>query len=285
MAKSKEAEGGRSLSKSVIYGSLLGALFLLSILIVKELFVVLVMVAVGFGVWELSTALREKNWYVPRVPSVVGAVLIMPATYIWGPKGQWGFTLATSVALMIWRLVHILWEKRRSVTQTFAKTIKDLAASAFVVIYVPLTISFSILLLARNENGSAWVLAFVVPVALIDTSGYLVGRKLGKHKLAPGVSPKKTWEGLAASIVAGISSATLLVWLVAGEAWYLGTLLGAFLVLAAVFGDLAESLIKRDLGVKDMSSLLPGHGGIMDRLDSMLPAALVTYVFVTLFGF
>ncbi|MEY2694095.1 MAG: hypothetical protein RL142_443 [Actinomycetota bacterium] len=284
MAKKKEAEGGRSLSKSVLYGVLLGALFLLSILIVRELFVVLVMAAVGFGVWELSTALRQKNWYVPRVPAVIGSMLIMPATYIWGPKGQWGFTLATSVALMIWRLVHILWEKRRSVEQTFAETLKDLAAAAFVVIYVPLTLSFSVLLLARKEDGSAWVLSFVVPVALIDTFGYLVGRKLGKHKLAPGVSPKKTWEGLAASIVAGLVSATLLVWLVADRPWYLGVLLGGFLILAAVFGDLAESLIKRDLGVKDMSSLLPGHGGIMDRLDSMLPAALVTYVFVTVIG-
>jgi phosphatidate cytidylyltransferase len=242
------------------------------------------MAAVGFGVWELSTALRQKNWYVPRVPAVIGSMLIMPATYIWGPKGQWGFTLATSVALMIWRLVHILWEKRRSVEQTFAETLKDLAAAAFVVIYVPLTLSFSVLLLARKEDGSAWVLSFVVPVALIDTFGYLVGRKLGKHKLAPGVSPKKTWEGLAASIVAGLVSATLLVWLVADRPWYLGVLLGGFLILAAVFGDLAESLIKRDLGVKDMSSLLPGHGGIMDRLDSMLPAALVTYVFVTVIG-
>ena len=284
MEKNKEAEGGRSLSKSVLYGVLLGALFLLSILIVRELFVVLVMAAVGVGVWEISTALRQKNWYVPRVPAVIGSILIMPATYIWGPKGQWGFTLATSVALMIWRLVHILWEKRRSIEQTFAETLKDLAAAAFVVIYVPLTLSFSILLLARKEDGSAWVLSFVVPVALIDTFGYLVGRKLGKHKLAPGVSPKKTWEGLAASIVAGLVSATLLVWLVADRPWYLGVLLGGFLILAAVFGDLAESLIKRDLGVKDMSSLLPGHGGIMDRLDSMLPAALVTYVFVTFLG-
>jgi phosphatidate cytidylyltransferase len=284
LAKKKEAEGGRSLSKSVLYGVLLGALFLLSILIVRELFVVLVMAAVGFGTWELATALRGKSWYVPRVPAVIGSMLIMPATYIWGPKGQWGFTLATSLVLMIWRLVHILWEKRRSVEQTFAETLKDLGAAAFVVIYVPLTLSFSVLLLAREEDGSAWVLSFVVPVALIDTFGYLVGRKLGKHKLAPGVSPKKTWEGLAASIVAGLVSATLLVWLVADRPWYLGTLLGGFLILAAVFGDLAESLIKRDLGVKDMSSLLPGHGGIMDRLDSLLPAALVTYIFVTVIG-
>lgn len=282
MSTNQSQDGGRSLSKSVIYGLLLGAAFLLSILIVKELFIVLVAVAIGFGAWELSTALRQKDWYVPRVPAVVGSVLIMPATYIWGVVGQWGFTLATSLALMIWRLVHILWEKRRSVEQTFADTIRDLAAASFLIIYLPLTLSFSILLL---KHDPAWVLCFVVPVALIDTSGYLVGRKLGRHKLAPGVSPKKTWEGLLASIIAGVTSTVALVVFVAHEAWWAGLILAAALILAAVFGDLAESLIKRDLGIKDMSALLPGHGGIMDRLDSLLPAALVTYVFVTVFGF
>lgn len=282
MASDKTSEGGRSLSKSVFYGLLLGAAFLLSILIVKELFIVLVATAIGFGAWELATALRHKGWYVPRVPAVVGSVLIMPATYYWGVVGQWGFTLATSGALMIWRLVHILWEKRRSVEQTFAETIRDLAAASFVIVYLPLTLSFSILLL---KDDPAWVLCFVIPVALIDTFGYLVGRKFGKHKLAPGVSPKKTWEGLVASIIAGVISSLALVVFVAHKPWWAGLILAAILILAAVFGDLAESLIKRDLGIKDMSSLLPGHGGIMDRLDSLLPAALVTYVFVTILGF
>jgi phosphatidate cytidylyltransferase len=278
----KSQEGGRSLSKSVIYGLLLGAAFLLSILFVKELFIVLVAAAVGFGAWELSTALRQKGWYVPRVPAVVGSVVIMPATYIWGATGQWGATLATSLALMVWRMIHILWEKRRSVEQTFSETIRDLAAASFLIVYVPLTLSFSILLLKHN---SIWVLAFVVSVAMIDTFGYLVGRKLGRHKLAPGVSPKKTWEGLLASIIAGTISAFTFTVFGAGEPWWAGLILAGALILAAVFGDLAESLIKRDLGIKDMSTLLPGHGGIMDRLDSLLPAALVTYVFVTIFGF
>lgn len=282
MSTNQSQDGGRSLSKSVFYGLILGVAFLLSILIVKELFIVLVATAIGFGAWELSTALRQRDWYVPRVPAVVGSALIMPATYYWGVVGQWGFTLATSLALMIWRLAHILWEKRRSVEQTFADTIRDLAAASFVIIYLPLTLSFSVLLL---KHDPAWVLSFVIPVALIDTSGYLVGRKLGRHKLAPGVSPKKTWEGLLASIIAGVASSIVLVVFVAHKPWWAGLILSALLILAAVFGDLAESLIKRDLGIKDMSSLLPGHGGIMDRLDSLLPAALVTYVFVTVFGF
>jgi phosphatidate cytidylyltransferase len=142
--------------------------------------------------------------------------------------------------------------------------------------------SFTMLLL-RREDGAELVIAFVVTVSLIDTAGYLVGRKFGKHKLAPGVSPKKTWEGLVASISAGTVSAisfTVIFWELN---WWVGLILAAVLLLAAVFGDLAESLIKRDLGVKDMSSLLPGHGGIMDRLDSILPSALITYLFAQVF--
>ena len=139
------------------------------------------------------------------------------------------------------------------------------------------------MLLLRRPDGAAWIITFVVTVALIDTSGYLVGRKFGKHKLAPGVSPKKTWEGLVASISAGVLSALIFSKLFWGLHWWIGLLLAGVLLLSAVFGDLAESLIKRDLGVKDMSSVLPGHGGIMDRLDSILPSALITYLFSQIF--
>jgi phosphatidate cytidylyltransferase len=142
--------------------------------------------------------------------------------------------------------------------------------------------SFTMLLL-RRPDGAKWIITFVVTVAMIDTAGYLVGRKLGKHKLAPGVSPKKTWEGLVASISAGVISAVVFTQVFWQLEWWGGILLAAVLLLAAVFGDLAESLIKRDLGVKDMSSLLPGHGGIMDRLDSILPSALITYLFAQAF--
>ena len=135
----------------------------------------------------------------------------------------------------------------------------------------------------RRPDGAAWIITFVVTVAMIDTAGYLVGRKLGKHKLAPGVSPKKTWEGLVASISAGVISAIIFTQIFWDFDWWVGILLAAVLLLAAVFGDLAESLIKRDLGVKDMSSLLPGHGGVMDRLDSILPSALITYLFAQAF--
>jgi len=274
--------GGRSLSKSVAVGLFLGGLFLLSLLIYKELFVLLAAAAAGAGAWELSSALRLKGWYVPRVPAVVGSVLIMPATYYGGAELQWLGALVIVAALILWRTVHLFWERREAPIQAIAHTLRDYAASAFVVIYLPLMTSFTMLLL-RREDGAAWVIGFVATVALIDTAGYLVGRKLGRHKLAPGVSPKKTWEGLVASISAGTITAISFTVIFLGLDWWVGLILAAVLLLAAVFGDLAESLIKRDLGVKDMSSLLPGHGGIMDRLDSILPSALITYLFAQIF--
>lgn len=280
-----KAQGGRSVSKSIIVGLFLAAIFLVSILIYKEFFILFLLVSTAIGAWELSTALRIKGWYVPRVPAVVGSAIIMPATYYGGPVVQWLVSLGIVAALIVWRTVHLLWERRKANFQTFLRTIRDFGAAAFLVIYLPLSLSFSMLLLRRPEDGAYWVLTFVTTVALIDSSGYLVGRVFGKHKLAPGVSPKKTWEGLLASIIFGSATAiSLMVFLLQGP-WWVGLILAASVILAAVFGDLAESLIKRDLGVKDMSKLLPGHGGIMDRLDSMLPASLMTYlVMVVFFG-
>lgn len=275
---------GRSLSKSISVGLLLGAVFLVTILTFNGfLFMALAAAACGAGAWELSTALRVRGWYVPRVPAVVGSVLIMPATYFGGQEWQWLTSIAIVAALVLWRTVHLLWERREAPIQRLQHTLRDYAAAALVVIYLPLTCSFAVLLLRRPEDGQWWVLTFVLTVAMIDTFGYLIGRKLGRHKLAPGVSPKKTIEGLLASIAGGLVAAlaSAIFWL--HIEWWWGIVIAAVLTLSAVFGDLAESMIKRDLGVKDMSSLLPGHGGVMDRLDSILPSALVTFVLVSLF--
>jgi len=277
-----DAAGGRSLSKSVFYGLLMGAAFLSSILVVKEAFIVLGVVGIAAGSWELASALRQTGWYVPRIPVVVGSAVIMPATYYGGAYWQWVTSLGLIGFLAIWRLVHLLFERREDIKQTFGRTIRDFSAAAFVVIYLPLTFSFAFLLLQRTNDGAAWVCAAIVTAGISDTAGYLVGRKLGKRKLAPGISPKKTLEGLLASIIFGGAAAMLIVVLAIGASVWVGLVLGACVLVAAVFGDLSESLIKRDLGVKDMSSWLPGHGGVMDRLDSILPAILVTFMVATL---
>jgi phosphatidate cytidylyltransferase len=275
---------GRSLSKSISVGLLLGGMFLFTVIAFDGLLLMaLVAAAAGAGAWELSTALRLKGWYVPRVPAVVGSVLIMPATYFFGQEMQWLFSIAIVAALILWRTVHLLWERRVSPMQALQNTLRDYAAAAFLVIYLPLTLSFAMMLLRRPEDGQWWVLTFVLVVSMIDTFGYLVGRKLGKHKMAPGVSPKKTLEGLAASLTAALVTSVLCAVFLLEIDWWWGVIIAATLSLTAVFGDLAESLIKRDLGVKDMSTWLPGHGGIMDRLDSILPSALATFLIASIF--
>lgn len=276
----KPEAGGRSLKMSVIVGLLLGGAFLASILIVPPAFMVLAALAAGSGAWELSTALRIKGWHVPRIPITVGSVIIMPVTYFFGSEGQWLAALITVASLILWRVAQLVWDPAAR-TRSFRETVSDFAASAFVVIYLPLMTSFAILLLTHHKHGQGWVVTYITTVAMIDTFGYLVGRKLGKHKIAPGVSPKKSLEGLIASIVAG-TLVSVIGALVLHRSVLFGLIFAAAMLIAAVFGDLAESLIKRDLGVKDMSSWLPGHGGVMDRLDSILPATLIAYLLLNL---
>ena len=274
--------GGRSLKKSVTVGLLLGAVFLASILILPQAFMVLAAVAAGSGAWELCTALRIKGWHVPRIPITIGSIVLMPVTYFMGSRGQWLGALIIVASVILWRVAQLSWDPAAR-NRTFKQTVSDFGASAFVVIYLPLMTSFAVLLLHHEKHGQGWVVTYITTVSMIDTFGYLVGRKLGKHKIAPGVSPKKSLEGLLASVVAG-SVAAIIGSLVLGRSIWFGLIFAAAMLIAAVFGDLAESLIKRDLGVKDMSSWLPGHGGVMDRLDSILPATLIAYLLVSLIG-
>lgn len=265
---------------------MLSALFLASVLVVKELFIFVLAVAVAAGVWELSTALRQKNWHVPRIPVTVGSLIVIPLTYYGGERAQWLGVFAIVGALVLWRSLELLI-KRGTLKRTFSEAFKDFSASAFVVIYLPLTMSFAALLFREPAHdgfveGKYWIITFVTTVILIDSSAYLFGRKLGKHPMLPKVSPKKSWEGFGISALFGLASATLqTVWLLELP-WWFGIVFGLVILISAVLGDFAESLIKRDLGVKDMSSLIPGHGGIMDRLDSMLPAALSSYLLMVL---
>jgi len=277
-----EPKGGRSLSQSIVFGLILAFTFLASVLFVQELFIALIAVACAAGAWELSSALRLKNWHVPRVPVSVGSALVMPLAYWGGEIWQWFGVLAIVAALMLWRGIELL-AQHATLERSFAEMIRDFCASAFVVIYLPLTMSFAALLLREPAHngfveGKYWVITVVTTVIIIDSTAYLFGRKLGKHPMLPKVSPKKSWEGFFISALFGLASSVLqTVWLLQVP-WWFGFVIAAVILMAAVLGDFAESLIKRDLGVKDMSSAIPGHGGVMDRLDSMLPAALSGYM-------
>ncbi|HAN26113.1 MAG TPA: phosphatidate cytidylyltransferase, partial [Microbacterium ginsengisoli] len=156
--------------------------------------------------------------------------------------------------------------------RTYGNVVDDVLLATFVPLYVPFLASLAILLL-RQPHGEWWVMAFLIITIVADTGAYVSGLTLGRHPMAPKISPKKTWEGFAGAAVLSVVGAILLAWLMLGLPWWTGIIIGLVILGTATAGDLGESMIKRDLGIKDMSSWLPGHGGVLDRLDSILPSA------------
>jgi phosphatidate cytidylyltransferase len=133
-------------------------------------------------------------------------------------------------------------------------------------------------------SGTWWVLVVLLGVWGFDSAAFFTGRYLGRHKVAPQISPGKTWEGIAGGMVLSVIAALICTVRQLAVPWYLAILLGLFIGSAAVLGDLAESLIKRQMHVKDSGHILPGHGGVLDRIDSLLFAVFVVYIFSQFVG-
>jgi phosphatidate cytidylyltransferase len=268
------ARTGRNLLAAIGIGLTLGGLFLVSLILVKWLFMILAAVLIGLTVFELASALRYAGRDVPRVASTVLAVATVPVAFFFGVEGLWLALLAAVVIISLWRL----GEQLRPSHRTGASGLfGDIGAGAFVQVYVTFLAGLYVVLVGL-EGGEWWTLASIVIVVVTDIGAYASGLAFGKHKLAPTISPGKTWEGFAGSIVVAVVAGILLGWLMLGQPWWVGLVMGVLLALVGTMGDLTESLIKRDLGVKDISTWLPGHGGFLDRLDSILPSAAVAYV-------
>ncbi len=274
------ARTGRNLPAAIGIGVGLGGSVLLSLVLVKWVFVIVAAVLIFFIVIELTNALRSAGRKVPRIPSVVVAMAVVVASYVWKAEGQWLVLLGGVVVISVWRLVEQALPSRRA---SAADTGRDLAAGAFVQIYTTFLGSFLVLLTAQ-EGGQWWALGTLIIVIAVDTGAYATGLNFGKHKMAPRISPKKTWEGFAGSVASAMIAGVLISVFMIHEPWWLGIILGAVLTLTATVGDLTESLIKRDLGIKDISAWLPGHGGFLDRLDSTLPSAVVAYALYLIFA-
>ncbi|MGK2855196.1 MAG: phosphatidate cytidylyltransferase [Microbacteriaceae bacterium] len=270
---------GRDLLSAILVGLLLGGGMLGSLIFLKVLFVPFTAVLVGLAAGELASALRIAGREVPRIPTVGAAVLLMPAMYFLDGSGRW-FALVAAIALVsLWRVAQALPRERRVSARNLGL---DLLVGAFVQLYVSLLAGFALVLTAQ-PGGQWWTVAFLVVVVVADTGAYASGLIFGKHRMAPRISPKKTWEGFGAAAAFALIAGVLLAVLMLDQPWWVGLILGGALALSAVLGDLIESLIKRDIGVKDMSSRLPGHGGVLDRLDSILPSAVVAYALYQLF--
>jgi phosphatidate cytidylyltransferase len=267
----RRGRAGRNLVAAAAVGLVLGALVLGSLFVRKELFVGLVAVVVVLAIWELGNALAAGGPRVPIVPAAAGAVAVVVAAYAGGPEALLVAATTTVLAVAVWRMPEG--------TRGF---VRDVTAGAFAVLYVPVLAGFAMLML-RPDDGPQRVLAFIIVTICSDIGGYTVGVTLGRHPMAPAISPKKSWEGFAGSVVACAVAGALTVTLMLGGLWWQGVLVGLAAVATATLGDLAESMIKRDLGIKDMGSLLPGHGGLMDRLDSLLPTAPVVFALFAVF--
>jgi phosphatidate cytidylyltransferase len=264
-------KAGRDLRAAITIGLLLGVAVAASLFIVKWAFVVFTIVIMMAAVRELSRAMRGRAVAVPQFPLVIGAGAVLVAAYKGGTEKLVVATLLLVVAAVVWGAVTDGLDK-----------LAGIAASVFVACYVALLGGFAVLMVVPGD-GPRRVAAFVATVVCSDTGGYAVGVFLGKHPMAPSVSPKKSWEGFAGSTVACALCGGLLFPLTLHAAWWQGALFGLAVVVTATIGDLSESLIKRDLGIKDMGNLLPGHGGVMDRFDSLLLAAPVAWALLTAF--
>ncbi|HWH25672.1 MAG TPA: phosphatidate cytidylyltransferase [Pseudolysinimonas sp.] len=267
------ARTGRNLIAAIAVGVSLGAALLASLLIIKWLFIVFGAALIGFTVFELAGALRIAGRNVPRVASTVVGLAVVPIAFFFHVEGLWLATLGAVIVLTIYRLLAQLRPLSRRSSRELAR---DLGAATFVQIYVTFMAGFY-LALTGSENGQFWTLASLIIVVATDVGAYAAGLAWGRHKLAPKISPGKTWEGFAGSLVVAIVAGVLLAVFMLGISPWIGAVMGLLLGLVGTAGDLTESLIKRDLGVKDISTWLPGHGGFLDRLDSILPSAAVAY--------
>ncbi|MFE7527309.1 phosphatidate cytidylyltransferase [Kitasatospora sp. NPDC057542] len=269
----RKQRGGRNLQAAIGVGVGLGAVIVASLFVVKALFLVVVMAAVAVGVWELTSRLAErKQIKAPLVPLVVGGIAMVATGYWSGIQWAAASLALTGLAVMVWRMA-----------EPPEDYLRDITAGVFTAFYVPFLATFVAMMLAADDGPQRIVLFLIVTICS-DTGAYAVGYKFGKNKLAPTISPGKTREGLAGGIALSMLAGALLMELIIdGGSWWQGLILGGCAAVTATLGDLGESMIKRDLGIKDMGTLLPGHGGIMDRLDSLLPTAPVVWLLLAAF--
>ncbi len=254
-------KAGRKLGPSIIVSLSLVALIWFALAYRREVFAVVVAVAVLLGIREIVRAFNVRGIYISVVSLAAGAVALTYATWNGGAAG---LAIATAIAIPL-LLIQLLTKGPEGFVQSAT-------ATTFSLLYLPFLGGF-LILLAKPSTGLERVMTFVVLVGCNDTFGYIVGVLFGKHPLVPVISPKKSWEGLIGSLVFTVIGGSLAFEYIMEMQWWIGAIVGLMIVFTATCGDLIESAMKRDLHLKDMGTLLPGHGGILDRLDSVLISA------------
>ena len=264
-------KAGRDLRAAVGVGLLLAGLVIGALVLDPRAFLAVVVVAVSYGAWELRRAIATRGMVVPLVPLLLGAVGMLVSAYLRGAEALVVTFGLTIVGLLVWRVADGL-----------SGAARDLSASALVAFYPIFLGGFASMMLAAPD-GRQRIIVFILVTVFSDIGGYAVGVVFGKHPMAPSLSPKKSWEGFAGSVLTCAVVGAVSLPVVLGGLWWAGAVLGAVAAAGATLGDLIESSIKRDLGIKDMGALLPGHGGLMDRLDSLVVVAPIAWALLMWF--
>lgn len=270
----KTSRAGRNLPAAIAVGVALGAGLIAILLWAPRVWVAVVAVAMAVATHEVVSRLREGGFVIPIWPLLIGGQAMIWLTWPFGTTGALGAFGATVLVCFVWRL---LAGGLNSVPQNY---LRDVSVTVFLACWIPLFGAFGALLI-YPDDGWARVFSMLLVVVCSDVGGYTAGVLFGKHPMVPAISPKKSWEGFIGSLVFATVAAVLLVIFLLHRPWWIGICLGIFLVVTGTLGDLVESQVKRDLGIKDMGTLLPGHGGIMDRIDSILPSAAATWIVLT----
>lgn len=261
------SRAGRNLPAAVAVGVGLLVALAASLWFRPEPFVAFVIVAQSAALWELRQAFARRDISIPLTPLLVGGAGMAVSAYAAGAEALLVAFVLTVGAVVVWRVLD----------GSGPRALRDASAGVFAATYLPFLAGF-VLLILDQPDGELRVVLFVLLAVANDVGGYVAGVLFGRHPLAPSVSPKKSWEGLGGSVlltvVVGLAGALLVL----DAPWWLGAGLGVLTAVTATAGDLAESLIKRDLDLKDMGSLLPGHGGVLDRLDSLVVTAPFVYL-------
>jgi len=267
-----DEKAGRPLWQAVLAGLLLGGSFLAALILSPLAFTLFVSVLIAVAVTELVGALQSVGARLSRIGMVTLALLPVAGAFLFGPVGLLWALLGAIILVGVGRFGLSLF-----VPSARPNSVDDVAKGIFVLTYIPFLASFAVVL-ATQPRGSWWVLSAVIVVVVVDIAAYATGLSFGRHKMAPKISPGKTWEGLTGSVVFAVIAGSLLGQFLLQVGWVTGAVIAVFLVASATLGDLVESLIKRDIGVKDISEWLPGHGGFLDRLDSVVPSMAVIFV-------
>lgn len=273
-AAAPPSRAGRDLTRAIPVGIGLGALVIASIAFNPRAWYLVAAGAVAIGTWEVFKRLRQAQFTLPLLPLLLGGQAMVWSGFAIGPVGAFAAFAATAVVVLVWRL---LMGGLETAPRNY---LRDVSVSVFVLVWIAVPGSLGAML-SDGEFGAQRVIALILLVVCSDIGGYVAGVLFGKHPMAPAISPKKSWEGFVGSLVLAMIGGALVVALLFEDDLWKGVLLGVLTVLTATLGDLVESQVKRDLGIKDMGTLLPGHGGFMDRLDSVLPSAVVVWIIFT----